>query len=71
MKTVTCDICHKTHEQIEREGHFAGIHRYTKTRQGHWWQFENPVVDEFDICNLCLEAIHKARQEGGVSNETD
>lgn len=66
MKTVACDICHKTQEQIWREGNHAEINRYTKTRHSHWWQFENPVVDEFDICDLCLQAIHNARKEGGV-----
>lgn len=68
MKTVACDICHKTQEQIIREGYCAEIHRYTKTRPAHWWRFENPVVDEFDICDLCLQAIHDARKKG-VSNE--
>lgn len=70
MKTVTCDICHKTQEQIWREGMHAEINRYTKTRQGHWWLAEKPVVDEFDICDLCLQAIHDARQKGGVADET-
>lgn len=70
MKTVSCDICHKTQEQLIREGYFVEIHRYTKTRGGHWWLAEKPVVDEFDICDLCLEAIHKARQKGGEVDET-
>lgn len=64
MKTVVCDICGKTQEQLIRQG--AYIDRYTKTNKVRWWHSENVVEDEFDVCNLCLQAIHDARQKGGA-----
>lgn len=72
MKTVACDVCGKTYEQLSRE-HLAmiEIHRYTKTKNNFWWQSQAIIEDEFDICDLCLHEIKQTIKRGGVSNETD
>lgn len=71
MKTVSCDICGKTTEQLFQEGKRDHISRYTKTRNSRWWVFENPVVDEFDICDNCLYEIRNARLKGGESDDLE
>lgn len=60
MKTVICDICGKTREQLVFE--MTSINKYTKTTL-----FGSCVgtPKEFDICDKCLEKIKEVANKGG------
>ena len=59
MKTVICDICGKTKDEIL-------IFRYK--REGFWCSLWNGDLPKFDICKDCLDTVKKLRDKAGEQN---
>lgn len=65
MKTVVCDICGKSKEQLDLNN--KAIYHFKRTVT---WGCVKSEPKEIDICRKCLEAIKEARRKGGEADET-
>ena len=59
MKTILCDICGKTKDEIL-------IFRYK--REGFWCSLWNNDLPKFDICKDCLDTVKRLRETAGEQN---
>lgn len=64
MKTVTCDICGKTKEQLDFDN--KAIYHFKRTIT---WGCIKSEPKEIDICSKCLDALKKAMAKGGEADE--
>ena len=61
MKTVMCDICKRTqNDLVNKMSHI----RHFKMSTWSWLSYDRGCESEFDICDRCLEKISKLKEGG-------